>query len=301
MSTIIKIRSIFHGSNLADYAEKKQIDGKSIAFEVARSDDLYGLTGKEVVKEMHENNRIFQKNMKNEFIAVELCPSEDTAKWLTEHNKWDEYRRMFIHLFSKRRDNDRKRDFKANKYRFRDYSLKNRQFIAFRHLQTTANEHLPHEHLLFNRVDRKGRTMDDFMLHKRAKWVAQEMDRRLKIPNAEERQQSAKDHIKAVCDQIMRTILPKQFSWNVLAKELAKLGIIATPVSKDDTPIGYRLKYGERDYKASSIQRDFTLSRIGRYQRKLYEETNKNQKRDEKTRTRKRNTGMDPRKWKNGR
>ena len=79
---IANCKPISHGKAAAEYDLKKEIDGHHVAQELLRR-NVFGIDGKEIVKEMQEHQAKSKHRLKNAFFRIEISPAkeENAANW----------------------------------------------------------------------------------------------------------------------------------------------------------------------------------------------------------------------------
>ena len=198
---IANCKPISHGKAAAEYDENKRIEGEHVAHEVMRQ-DVFGLDGAEIVKEMQECQASSKHRLKNAYFRIEIVPSheEEAATWTDE--QWQDV----INEYSQR------------------MGIQNAQAYWVLHRRTDHDKELPHVHGLVNRIDKDGNVLSDKFCQKRSIDVITQMTKKRGYKTADEVSKDLRTTIKETAT----------LAFTFQAKDLELLGLTATDDNAED-------------------------------------------------------------------
>lgn len=259
---IANCKSISHGKAAAEYDEQKHVNGEHIAKEVARQ-DVYGLDGSEIIKEMQEHQAHSSHKLKNAYFRIEIVPSKEERAEEWTDDQW----RSVITDYCQR------------------MGISDAQAFWVLHKRTDHDE-LPHVHGVVNRIDRKGKVLSDKFSQKRSIDVITKMTAERGQKTAVEVSQEERATIKEKAREALRGL--KTYDFDSYRAACADLGLVVRPnISPSGKRSGYYLSLhgSSREFKASSIDRALTDSKISithQTERKAYEREQQEQQQSRK-------------------
>lgn len=236
---IANCKPISHGKAAAEYDLKKVIDGHHVAQELLRR-NVFGIDGKEIVKEMQEHQAQSKHRLKNAFFRIEISPAKEeyAANW--SDSQWQQV----INEYSQR------------------MGILNAQALWVLHRETDHDKELVHVHGLVSRIDNDGNLLSDKFSQKRSIDVITQMTAERGHKTADEVSKDLRATIKEKCRNALRTLENYDFEDYCLACK--EEGVTVRPnLSASGHRNGYYLSMdGGREFKASQIDRALTDKRI---------------------------------------
>lgn len=242
-------RSISHGMAKANYDENKMIDGIKVSSEAARH-EVFGDNGHEVVLEMKEVQQSFFPNVKKPFFDFIITLSEaDAEKITTPEQSKDLVEKMMSELM-------------LDQLHLTRTEYERMQWIAYQHERTDNNSKLKHWHILCNRVLLDGKIVPDFYIGKKISLVANNMSKEMGFSNAQEISVRNKKEIKDTTISVLKSM--DKWNFEKFKNKMAASGIVIREARSAGGKLnGYYFKAKSgTEYKASEIDRRFTLSRL---------------------------------------
>ena len=241
---IANCKPISHGMAAAEYDEQKHVNGIHVATEIHRQ-DVYGLDGSEVIREMQEHQAHSSHKLKNNYFRIEIVPSKEerACEWTPE--EW----RLVIAEYSVR------------------MGIADAQSFWVLHRRTDHDE-LPHVHGIVNRIDSAGNVLSDKFSQMRSIDVISRMTKERGFKTAAELSGDLRADIKEKAFEALKSL--KKYDFEDFRAACAWLGLNLRPnISPNGKRSGYYLSLeGGREYKASEIDRALTESRISETHRK---------------------------------
>lgn len=235
---IANCKPISHGKAAAEYDENKRIEGEHVAHEVMRQ-DVFGLDGAEIVKEMQECQASSKHRLKNAYFRIEIVPSheEEAATWTDE--QWQDV----INEYSQR------------------MGIQNAQAYWVLHRRTDHDKELPHVHGLVNRIDKDGNVLSDKFCQKRSIDVITQMTKKRGYKTADEVSKDLRTTIKETARQALGSL--ENYDFEAYTAACAELGLTVRPnISTNGHRNGYYFAMDGKEFKASQIDRALTEKRI---------------------------------------
>lgn len=245
---IATARSISYGGAKAEYDENKVIHGIKVASEAARQ-NVYGDNSREVVEEMKDAQNI-RSPVKNPFIDIVLTLSEEDATKFTAHNQSEWIVNLFMH------------DLMTRQVGLSEDDYEQMQWIAYQHEHTDHNEALKHWHILVNRTLLNGKLVSDSYIGRKAVRTVNSISREMGFTDAMERSRINKaDVYKAACFVLLNM---KRYDLSQYCRGMEALGYPVRFAKKSGGDIqGYYITcQSGREYKASTVSRKLTISRL---------------------------------------
>lgn len=242
-SMIANCKSISHGMAAAEYDEQKHVNGKHVAIEIDRH-GVYGIDGKEVIKEMQEHQAQSTHRLKNNYFRIEIVPSkeEGAKEWTEEH--WKKVISDYSSLMG----------------------ISDTQSFWILH-RCTEHDELPHVHGVVNRIDRNGNVLSDQFSQMRSIEVINRMTKERGYRTAEELSKDLRITIREKAHEALKLL--KKYNFDDFSAACARVGLNIRPnISPNGKRNGYYISMGEKEYKASQIDRALTDSRINETHKK---------------------------------
>lgn len=260
-------RSISHGWEKANYDANKVIEDVKVAMELCRH-NVYGGNPLEVVEEMRDVMFNFRPNIKKGYFDFVITLSEEDADKVTTLKQGQKIVEEFM------------RRMLIQQIGLQDMEYKQLQWVAWQHDCTDNNKRLKHWHILANRVLPNGMLLSDSYVGMKAAKVANEISRRYGLSNAMEISRRNKNEIRQIAFDALRDL--SHFSYEGFKIAMAERGVVIRDAlnSRGQLQGFYFTAKSGTEYKASEIDRCFTLKRIrntyhrlhqNRYERKNYQ------------------------------
>lgn len=239
-----KGKSISHGTAALEYDLAKEIDGQSAATEIVRN-ELYGLTGAEMVQEMQPYFADFP-NVKNNCLRFEVSPSIEESATFTDAD-WAKLGNDFM----------------------RRMGLMNHQYIIVKHSGTEKNSRQAHLHILANRVSLSGELYKDNWIGKRATEAANGIARERNLVQSKDIGKVNREEIRQAMDGVLKEM--QGFDLTKFQEELGKLGFKIREARASTGKLNgyYVTARSGTEYKASEIGKGYTLAHIEKTQKNL--------------------------------
>lgn len=269
MSSIGKAKAIAHGKALTEYAERK-------GFELDAQNAI-SHSPSEVIQEMREQQQLHKGSISKPFLSVVFAP-ESTADYKDKDGKDMDMKSLVREYLKKLCSKLTTNSGKA-------INFSELQYKAWQHDEMSERK-IAHGHILVNRVLGNGEVISDSWIGLKAKQAANEIDKKHALKDAEQlgkelkstMKQRAFDALREAANGQKRGTIDKEIKANPV-KALRKYALFARQyglelrLSRSSTGrvSGYYLQLDEsydngyhHAYKASDIDRNLTLSRIGK-------------------------------------
>ncbi|QUB70810.1 hypothetical protein J4864_00835 [Prevotella multiformis] len=258
-------RSISHGREKANYDAKKIIEDVKVATELCRH-NVYGGNSLEVVEEMRDIMLNYKPNIKKGYFDFVITLSEEDADKVTTLEQGQKIVEEFMSRIM------------IHQIGLQEMEYKQLQWIAWQHDCTDNNKKLKHWHILANRVLPNGKLLSDSYVGMKAAKVANEMSRQYGLSNAMEISRRNKNKIRQIAFDALRDL--PHFSYEGFKIAMAERGVVIRDAlnSKGQLQVFYFKAKSGTEYKASEIDRCFTLKRIRNTYHRLQQ--NKNERKN---------------------
>lgn len=242
-------RSISYGAAKITYDAGKTIHGEKVASEFIRH-NVYGDTPLEVIEEMQDVIENHKPNLQNGYFDFVVTLSEEDEKKF----KSDAEARYMLEQFM--------RKLMTEKLALTAEQYETLQWIAYQHEHTDNNQHLKHWHILANHLLPDGTYISDSNIGRKTVDVANSLSRLYNLSDAQEISKRNKAEIRAVALEVLRQM--PVYSYQAFKAAMAEQGIMIRDAlnSKGELQGYYFTARSGTEYKASAIDRDFTLKRI---------------------------------------
>jgi len=237
---ISKAKSIRGSSAGIDYIMKEEKN----AYELCRN-DVIGTNGKEILSEFRETQSL-NSTCKNNTISIVLSPSNDQVHNAKELRKYTEK-----HV--------------------ENLGLKDHQYIAYVHQNTQAT----HIHIIANRIDYTGKSLNDSYLGFKAQHSAESIAQEYGLTTAKEvrkerkfelsQTQNINSDLKAEIYHKHNIAVKKSSTFQAYMQNMQKQGLKIEPtINKGGKLQGFRIydKSHDISFKASEISRNCSLSNM---------------------------------------
>jgi len=258
-------RSISHGREKANYDANKVIEDVKVATGLCRH-NLYGDSPLEVVEEMRDIMLNYKPNIKKGYFDFVITLSEEDADKVTTLEQGQKIVEEFMSRMM------------IQQIGLQEMEYKQLQWIAWQHDCTDNNKTLKHWHILANRVLPNGMLLSDSYVGMKAAKVANEMSRRYGFSNAMDISRRNKNEIRQLAFDALRDL--PHFSYEGFKIAMAKRGVVIRDAlnSRGQLQGFYFTAKSGTEYKASEIDRSFTLKRIRNTYHRLQQ--NKNERKN---------------------
>jgi hypothetical protein len=242
---IAKAKSVSYGANITNYAMGKTM-ARIVKFNLLPSNispyAVWSLMLTHQAKTRHLRDQ--RKELKNNVIKMEISPAkEETKGW--DISDWEVFVGLFVKAFDSIDLSARTRRANA-----RCTHLANSQYIAALHLD--AKSGIPHIHLVANRIDNDGQTIDDHCIALRAMAAARIVSQKYGWKNPEDISTEHKRQITVDCMQALQHM--DKFDWDEYVRQLTQKGYeVRLRKDKSGKVVGYHIKAGNSCYKASCL------------------------------------------------
>lgn len=261
---IAQAQSISHGEAMTNYATK------NLRADIVKTNLLSeGLPSMGMWDEMllHINRfRHLHPRLDKTSIRIEVSPSEDESQGWTLDD-WEQYATRLIAEMNRTTEVMNK----GKPRKVKPIDMTKCQYFAALHKDSKSGIH--HLHIVVNRIDSDGKTIDDSFIGERAVAAADVINREMGWRDPME---IHAEHLKEVSDACMQVLreLPR-FSWQRYKARLQAMGYEVMLRESTEEPgkvYGYSIKRGNSNFKASDLGtgRNLTAKNILQTHAKLH-------------------------------
>lgn len=257
---IAKGKAVSHEGALIEYAMGKK-DAEYVTSHGILSSPvlMVDMSAQEILDEMQQHRKRFQhatsgRQLQNTILRFELCPTEEeTRGWNREDwtNLINEFIKLVDSLDYVKTKSGKKKTPKTN--------IANTQWTAFLHHD--GADGCDHVHLLANRIDLDGNTINDSMLLPKAELAANIINERRGWKQSLEIGKEHREELKKMCFEILKQM--PRWDWEDYFRRIHRHGFeyYRTKDSKGNQR-GYSIFYGNASIPASEIDRRLTWGKI---------------------------------------